>query len=301
MRFYIRMLCKRYSTKSYTEALDFLKYIQKVQNNCVMSDFGADHKSFPIEDYMSVYNKLRLSDSKKRFFCYYHYDGIGGMPYIMAVDKNSNVPNKIDEMYQKYGRPSFLFDDMDQKSVQSVSLLEYNEAISFMENHSAKGYVIPEDSPIGYVQFLHFFAFGENFAQFWHALMGVKFVVTSVKQIIKRVDSWEKGPYQHCYEIEMAEYDLYQYMVHSSYRPSEDEIERRKKRIQHDFENAKALKASELVPHIKMLEDYCIIEWVECYNNHGLYRCKYQISRKDYSVRKISETPILSVKPTFMY
>ena len=252
-----------------------------------MSDFGADHKSFLIEDYMSVYNKLRLSDSNKRFFCYYHHDSIGGMPYIMAIDKNSNVPNKIDEMYQK--------------SEKSVSVLEYDEPISFMENHSAKGYMIPEDSHIGYVQLLHFLEFGENFALFWHAHMGGKYVVTSAEQIKERVDSWERGPYQHRYKIEMDESDIYQYMENSSYKPSEDEIEKRRKRIQQDFENARALKASDLVPQIEMLEDYCTIEWVECYINHGLYRCKYQISRKDYSVSKISVTPILSVKPTFMY
>ena len=287
MRFYIRMLCKRYSTKKYTGALDFLKHIQKVQNKCVMSDFGSDHKSFLIEDYMSVYNKLRLSDSNKSFFCYYHHDGIGGMPFIMAIDKNSNVPNKIDEMYKK--------------SEKSVSLLEYDEPVSFMESHSAKGYMIPEDSHIGYVQLLHFLEFGENFALFWHAHMSGKYVVTSVEQIKERVDSWERGPYQHRYKIEMDESDIYQYMVNSSYKPSEDEIEKRKKRIQQDFENARALKASDLVPQIEMLEDYCTIEWVECYNNHGLYRCKYQISRKDYCVSKISETPVLSVKPTFMY
>lgn len=301
MRFYIRMLCKRYSTKSYTGALDFLKHIQKVQNKCVMSDFGTDYKSFPIKDYMSVYNKLSLSDTNKRFFCYYHHDGIGGMPYIMAIDKNSNMPNKIDEMYKKYKEPSFLFDDMDQKSGKSVSLLEHDEPISFIEAHSAKGYIIPEDSHIGYIQLLHFLEFGENFALFWHAHMGKKYVATDVEQIKERVDSWERGPYQHRYKIEMDEYDIYQYMVHSSYKPSEDEIERRKKRIQQDFENARALKASDLVPQIEMLDDYCTIEWVECYNNHGLYRCKYQISRKDYSVSKILETPILSVKPTFMY
>ena len=61
------------------------------------------------------------------------------------------------------------------------------------------------------------------------------------------------------------------------------------------------LERSYIKPRIEMLDDYCIIEWVECYNNYGLYRCKYQISRKDYSVSKISVTSILSIKPTFMY
>lgn len=288
VRLQIKVSLYRGNSNLYESAIEFLKQINRIQNKLNSYDhdvlFGKNGESFPIESYMGIYKMLKLRDDRTSFICFYHDDGIGGRPYILASDDKSAIRKKFKNMYSECRKLR--------------DLRAFDKAIQIMEGHSAKKYIITSDTPIGYVQLLHFHEFGENFGLYWHANSARKCVVTSVDQIKELVNSWENGPYQHSL---MIRYDIYQYMVNSPYSPSADEIEERRTKIQQDFENARALKTSDLVPQIEMLEDFCTIEWVECHHNYGLYRCKYQISRKDYSVSKISETPILSVNPTFMY
>lgn len=281
----------RYNSDSYENAIEFLKQINKAQNKLNRYDhnvlFGENGESFPIKSYMGIYNMLKLRDERKSFISFYHDDGIGGRPYIMAADNKPAIRKNLENMHSECRK--------------SGDLRAFDKPIRFMEDHSAKEQIITSDTPIGYVQLLHFHEFGETFALFWHANSARKYVVTSFDQIKELVNSWENGPYQHSLVSEMKRYDDYQYMVDSSYSLSEDEIEGRKKRVQQDFENARSFNPSDIEPKIEMTDDHCTIEWVECYNNYGLYRCKYQISRKDYTVSQISEQPILSVEPTFMY
>lgn len=275
------LLNKLYTNQhcSYCTPLAFLTYINEIQLEIddIYDDFifGRYENLFPIKAYMNIYNKIHINCDDKILFCYYRdYD----RPYILAIDEKTAT--RID----KDGILS-VDDDMGDLNNPETPFEK------FINKHSARLFMVADDTLIGYTQLLHFHEFGNNFSV-RKLFNGRKYVVISLEQIIKQVDLWENCQYQHPYKKEMDEYD-------SSYALSKDESNRRKTLIQ-DFEIARrGLKPSDIEPKIEMTDDYCTIEWVECYNNHGLYRSRYQISRKDCNVARISKVPILSISPTF--
>ena len=268
----------------YKSEKNFIEKIHEVQVGLSEIDrkivFGSNGTSFDIASYMRFYDLVKLKDASQKIECYYLDDGIGGRPYIMATDKTGSIYKNIKPLYAA--------------CKQSHNLSGFSKIDTLLKSHSAKSCVIADDTPMGYVQLLYFCEFGDNFSLFWHAASGDKYVVTSQDQVLNQAKIWESDHY---------EYSLIHFQKHSfgfmkdSLMNMNDLIELKNR----DFERLKAITDSDLEPIIEMDENYCYIEWIENHTHDGMYKCKYQISRSDCSIKQVAKDSIISVTPTFMY
>lgn len=271
---------EKYHRDSYECVSDFLKHINKVQRRLGainhVAVFGRDGKSFPIDSYMEIYSSIGLKTWKKDYFCYYHVDGIGGRPFIMAINR----------CYALFIKKLVTLNNV---LLRGHDLRLFMEPIEMMKKNAASLYMQAEDSVIGYVQLLHFREFGDNFSLFWHANYHSKYVVTSIEQIRQQVKVWRNGPYRH---------DL----LYEKHNPLTDKELLSSKVIRDkDLELLYSLSEHDIVPKIEMDSDYCTIEWLENRIHFGLSRCRYRISRKDCSIELLSKEVIVAVIPTFRF
>lgn len=268
----------------YKSARSFIEKVHKEQIRLSKIDhkivFGSDGTSFDIASYMRFYNTVKLKDPSPKFECYYLDFGSGGFPYILATDKTGSIYKNIKSLYVEFK--------------QSHYFSGFNEINTILESHSAKFCVKTDDTPMGYVQLLHFCEFGDNFSLSWHAASGEKFVVTAREEVLSQAEIWDS--------------DYYEYSpIHSqnhSICPMRESLMNMNdlNNMRHrDFERLRAITDIDLQPIIEMDENYCYVEWIENHTHNGMYRCKYQISRLDCFIKQISKSSIISVTPRFMY
>lgn len=273
----------------YESAKKFIEKIHEVQVKLSGIDrkivFGPDGTSFDIASYMRFYDAVKLKDSQKVFECYYLYDSCSGCPYIMATDSIGNIYKKVEPLYLE--------------GKQSHNLLKFSKIDTLLKSYSAKLCVKTEDTPIGYVQLLHFCEFGDIFSLYWHAAGGGKYVVTSREQVLNQAKIWESSSYEDPLIHDLKMWGPMKAM--KKWGPmvmNENDLMEMKNR---SFERLRAITDSDLEPTIEMDENYCYIEWVENHTDHGMYRCKYQISRSDCSIKQVAKSSIISVTPMFIY
>ena len=254
---------------SYESARDFIVKINDLQDNIGKLPhkevFGPQGTSFDIRSYMNFYNAIRLKDPNQVFGCFYLNDGIGGMPYILAIDKDSDVLERAEALLSEIK--------------QLRDLRAFDQLRVFLKNYSAKQSVVSEDTPMGYLQLLHFYEFGENFSLFRRAF-SCRNVETSWMCVVV---------YAKFLELSSVENNFLGQGV--------DRIPLT------DLQNRSSLELKELInknlePAIEWDEDYCTITWVENHARWGLRRCRYRISRKDCTIQRLWSRDLLGPPPT---
>ncbi|MDE6046933.1 MAG: hypothetical protein K2G10_06530, partial [Alistipes sp.] len=249
---------------SYESARDFIAMINILQD-CIgklphEELFGPKGTSFDIRSYMNFYNAIRLKDPNQVFSCFYLDDGIDGMPYILAIDKDSDVLERAEALFS------------ETKRLRDLRIFDQLRAL--LKNYSAKQCVVSEDTPMGYLQLLHFYEFGESFSLFSCAFSCRKFVETSVV---------------HAMELSSDEDN---FLGQGADRTPLTELQNRSSR------KWKTLIGKDLEPAIEWDEDYCTITWVENHARWGLRRCRYRISRKDCTIQRLWSRDLLGQPPT---
>ena len=230
---------------SYCSISQFLERISQVQYDMRIANplnlFGTDGLSFDIDLYMGLYDALECPN---RYVTFVQYNG---KPYLLAVPREM----KIQDITNFLSRHS-------DKQLRNAKDDDVDSIIRFLD---ARTNMQCEDSPMGYVQLLHFAKYGDNFNLSKCHEIGVNCVVTTKQQVARFAQKLESGMYD--------------------WEP--------------DIWNRLKDAAADLEPRIELSDDYCIIEWVEIESKYGMFRRKYRISRTRYKIERLSETVLASV------
>lgn len=127
---------------------DFVDGITSFQEKATFVKGGMgqtlDTSKFKLQDYYSLFNKIKIEKGWKIQF-FYHYDGMGGWPFFIAL--------REDQTFEKIFK-----DNPDSRAVQ-----KYADSIPLTDH------LIVDPSSMGYFQYLVFLIKGSNFALHWHS------------------------------------------------------------------------------------------------------------------------------------
>ena len=174
--------------------IDFIEKVQNYQDSVKLIRTGEfpdliDTITFDIDIYFKFFDKLSLPPDSK-IQCIFCDEQLGGSP-ILYIKKDSikmeyYLERKIGEYIKKHNL------DESKMTKEFIDSKKYEYLCGFASTSDAKKYIIPEDNETGYLQFLFFNQFGEQFALKWHANYGQKSVIVSNDEI-KRLYNYYMG------------------------------------------------------------------------------------------------------------
>jgi len=247
----------------------FIEKVQKYQDSVKLirnrqSPDMIDTSTFNINKYLQYFDKLSFP---RGFKCHYIFwdGGMGGYP-ILYLKMDSF---KMDHYVKKKTKEFIKQQNIKEKKI-TPRLIEFykNHIISeFAKNNNACKNVIPEDNEEGYLQYLFFNLFGNQFVLKWHSNYGKASIIFS--------------------EIEMKR--LYNYYLKTDdYKCNIEQF-------------AKLLEINP-VPIVEMKNDKCVITWIEIRTHFGIHRVKYEISRSSpYTIEKKEDIELLKIDADFVY
>jgi hypothetical protein len=157
-----------------------------------------------------------------------------------------------------------------RKRNTDISRMKENELLYRFLNDSsskAKNYLKPQNTDEGFLQYLFFSEMGEQFALKWHSNYNEKYVICS-SDMLKDV---------------IAEYSD-------------------SKRFSVDSVSLLGLEKLSPKPTIESNSDHYSITWIEIRTHSGIYKCSYQINRRNpYYIVKTKEERLLEIYLDFLY
>lgn len=248
--------------------VNFIKNVQTYQDSVKIAT-GAfpnviDSSTFNIDTYFQFFDKLSLPTGSK-LHSFYWDERTGGLPILYVQADSFDMENYLEIEFEKYTKEHGL-----DKSNLDQKLIDYRKyefrLANALENRACK-YVLPEDNEAGYLQFLFFNRFGEEFALKWHANSGQKSVIHS-KDEFKR--------------------------LYNFYLRTDD--------FSCDMKKFEALLALDPSPQVEMDKSSCSITWYEIATHQGIYKRSYMLSRSvPYSIEKREDIEILTIETNFIY
>jgi hypothetical protein len=240
--FYSFVYCQNY--------VEYINKIQKYKENIKIKYSKEtqiryiDTTTFNINEYMQMFDLLKFKDTTKNYCFYYFY---------------------ID--YQCSAYPRIIVKEKDINFQNNLYILNRGEKIDFnyqLYKTLAKDFLIPENSYMGYLQYLYFYELGNKFLFYGYASHQDKSIITSKKE--------KKKAIRKLYKQNFSIYDKSK-----------------------EFDNI------DFAPKVNFTEDneYCEIEWVEK-RYEGIYKCRYKISRTDFNINKTFEKKLLKIRANFM-
>lgn len=275
---------------------DFLKKVREYQNSIKLNEHledeyqipEVDTTSFDINVYMSFFDRLKLTAGNRAFLVNF-YNKDAGSPALCVQDTAFNMDKFVDEIITK--RNQYIDSIVDQKKseylsknypedkIKRLDRIKENQKKSFTRNSALIRYaldsakrvcnnLIPEDTPIGYLQYLYFHQMGEQFALFWHAYYGEKTVLCDKKDI---------------------EYFLSYY-------------KERKGSFDYEENKIRDLLNSDMSPVVELDSTNCIIGWYEIYTHGGIYKNTYTIERAyPFRIKRVASEKIATISILFFY
>lgn len=160
-----------YATAQFN-AVEFIDKVQTFQNSVEIEYNRCTEKQqlvcFNLNEYMQMFNALRIKDSQYVFDCFYFSEEMSGMPFLYVRQPDFNLLSHLEtSMNTPEGKQT------KASLQQSIFYFLTNPANRACNN------VIPEDTKEGYLQYIFFHEFGEQFALFWHAAYKRRTIVCS--------------------------------------------------------------------------------------------------------------------------
>lgn len=287
-----------YLTNNQLDAQIFSDFIDKVQTyqDSVKLTSGKlyntlDSTTFNFEEYMRIFNKIKTADNYK-LGCEYFDNFLDGKPYIYALKDTNSLYNtiklealkiiRVDTLYKTRlkivhrGLFEFLNDTTKEVNEFEIRYVErqfeeayHHKLYKFLNDSSNRAFnhIIPEDSEIGYTQYLFFSKFGEMFALKWHANYGNKSIITSKRDVSEIIKF---------------------YTNNELFDSNKNELR-------------KLLKLN-LTPTVQLNSNECLIIWYEIEEHNGVFRRTYRIDRKPpFTITLIEDKKLASISANFMY
>lgn len=217
---------------------------------------SIDANTFDLKTYMQMFDKLKLESGLQ--YNYWFMDNVlDGRPYIYSHKPSFNLNDYYEQLADENGIYK------KQERFKAIHRAKF-EFVSKPEN-KASNHVIPEDSREGYVQYLFFHEFGEQFVLMWHEAYNAKSVIPSMKS---------------------------KYIVYDENLDGTNIPEERGKEI---------YPPNIIIPEIsaELNPNSCKVTWYENELCHGTFLRTYTVERKaPYIIRKISEKQIMAASFT---
>lgn len=225
------------------EYCGFVQKIQSYQDSVKIKsnrDFDIlDSNTFDIHTYLSLFDRIEV-ESGYRINAYFFDNFLDGNPYLYALKENGKIADKNKKaLYKALNKPDL----------------------------RAKNHVKPNDSEIGFLQYLFFSEMGEQFALKWHANYNEKRIICSTDMINRFIKEHTNN--------EM-------FLV--------------------DSISLEKLKPCHPESTVKFNDNYCEITWIENRTHSGLFKCTYHIDRKaPFKITRINEDKLLEININFLY
>ena len=244
--------------------VDFIKKIKSYQNSVEIKYITEknidviDSTTFHLHEYMKMFNAIEIKN-KNNFFDYFYFDNyVDGRPYIYVKNKNCNFIDEI--MKQINGR--YLDDTEAATFVHSKIYSFLNDSVNRAFNN-----IVPKNSEEGFVQYLFFREFGEQFALKWHAAYKEKYVITSKDELENIIKKYSENK---------------SFLV--------------------DTMQLKILFDINPTPTILFDKEKYVITWHEIETHNGIFQRTYSISQDfPYQIVLLEEKKIINIYMMFNY
>ena len=251
--------------------IDFLRTVKAYQDSVKLvapwqTPNVIDTTTFNINTYLRIFNKLKLPAGLK---CQYAYEnnGTSGNPILYVVKDSFDLESYLEKETREYFK-QINFDITKITPEETKLFKRVHSLYGFAYQNSVKKFILPEDSEAGYLQYLYFNQFGEEFALKWHSYAGQKSVIFSTDELKRLYNSYLKRT------------DSFSY----------------------DKEKFKGLLNLNTSPIIEMKKSSCLITWYEIIIHAGIYKKTYEISRSaPYTVEQKENIKILEINADFIY
>jgi len=252
-------------------SIDFLRSVKKYQDSVKLVMPSQipdiiDTTTFNINTYLRIFDKLKLPPGLK---CQYAYrdDVDSGDPMLYVVKDSFDLESYLEKETREFFKQNN-YDTTKITPKQTKFIKRIIALYGFAYQNGAKEFIQPEDSEAGYLQYLYFNQFGEEFALKWHSYAGQKSVIFSTDELKRLYNSYLKRT------------DSFSY----------------------DKEKFKGLLNLNTSPIIEMKKSSCLITWYEIIIHAGIYKRTYEISRSaPYTVVKKEDIKILEINADFIF
>lgn len=244
--------------------IDFLRTVKRYQDSVKFVwqiPPTIDTTTFNINTYLRLFNKLKLPSGFRCQYTY-RYDSPSGTPLLYVVKDSFDLESYLNREYREY---------IKQRNIDTTTFTPKNTKFfkqvfvfyGFAYQNSVKKFILPEDSEAGYLQYLYFNQFGEEFATNWYPYS----VIFSNDELNR----------------------LYKFYLND-------------KHFIYDNEKFKGLLNLNTSPIIEMKKNSCIITWYEIMANTGIFKRTYEISRSTpYTIVKKEYVKILDIYDDRIY
>ena len=259
--------------------IDFIEKVQSYKETVKVSSTSSfyndyiDTSTFNIKTYMAKYPALKM-EKKRYIYDYYYYDNfLDGSPFIYIRPQKFNLTNYINKKANKINLQGKEREEFIRRS------LYY-----FLEDscNKANKNVFPEDTEEGFLQYLYFHEFGENFALKWHARNKKKHIIATKQEVEKILEQ--------CTE-QLSNTDTIN-------------DERGQFKVEIDDCDTTALQnylLSDTIVSVQFNRDNVIVKWLES-DKWGVFERTYRIMRaKPYHIELIDEKRLAKFQSLFIY
>jgi len=254
---------------SYCEFIEAVQsYQQKVKTIYPDGYRILDPNTFDINTYFGFFDRI----SVKRGFridALYYGSSADGSPYLCGLNAKQNIDyayelisnnNKRNRETEQEGLETLLTDSNKSEEDKEI---DYTKLLfEFIRETNIKQFIVPEDSDYGFFQYLFLLEMGNQFALFWHSYYNRKYIFYSIEPVEELVNRINKS---------------------GVYIIQDDDLQR--------------LKQSSLVPDIIKKTDFYQITWFEYRQFKSIYKCVYEIERKEpFDIILVSSVEVLPFK-----
>jgi hypothetical protein len=246
--------------------IDFLRTVKQYQDSVKFvlpwrTPPIIDTTTFNINTYLRIFNKLKLPSGLKCQYTY-RYDGSSGTPLLYVVKDSFDLESYLEKETKEYFKQNnFDTTKITPKDTKFIKRIVAHYRYAYQ--NSLQKFIIPEDSKAGYLQYLYFNQFGEEFAMDGYTL-----------SVIFSTDELKR---------------LYKFYLND-------------KHFTYDKEKFKGLLNLNTSPIIEMGKNSCLITWYEIYILTGIFKRTYEISRSTpYTVVKKEDIKILDIVDDRIY
>lgn len=244
-------------------SVDFLEKVQQYKDKVKIIKKNPDildSATYNTNEYFNLYDKLSLANNLE---IHTIFDDVGtaGIPCIYVKDKSFDLKKHIEDQLSEE------FEDINKITKKNIENWKYFLLGKYAYKNQARNFVIPQDSEIGYLQYLFFHRLGEYFAYKWHAAFFQTYIIYSKEHFIRFYDFYQKEEDFIC-----------------------------------DLDELKKLTNIDTTPVITMDNENCYITWIEIATHQWIKKNSFKISRSyPYNIEKTDEVELLKIVANFLY
>lgn len=249
--------------------IEFIEKVQKYQDSVKLKRTGEfpdliDTSTFNINKYLNYFDKLNLPTGSK-CYCVFEDSKLHGSPILYLKNDSLDIGNYIERKFEEYIKRHNI--GKSKITREFIDFQKHGILCGFALIYNANKYIIPEDNEAGYLQFLFFKQFGDQFALKWHSYYGQKSIIFSNSEMERLFNYYSTT-------------DLFSCAI----------------------ENFESLLEINPEPIIELRKDKCVITWYEIRTHFGIHKMTYEISRfTPYTIEKKEDIKILDINMEFIY